>query len=142
MADKKEAINDKFELLKTLHEMWRHENDIANKKIAIFFTVQSILMISFAASTVITSILGFSISIIWFLSLGRTIVYRQHWDSHAIKLSSDLSEKSKAYYQIFPTIDEKKKMAWYGKVPSKIFLLGTPLFCALLWGVILVINLL
>jgi len=138
--------NEKNDAIKVLYEMWRHENNIVNQKIAIYFAIQAILIISLSSSPIPTAVAGLIVSLIWFFSIGRTIVYRIYWLERITKLLEDTGG-----IKLLPIIKEEKKMKktkekhiyrmqWFGKVPSKYVLLGTPFIGLILWLVILVIK--
>jgi len=141
MENKDENEDEKAEVAKVIYEMWRHENDIVNQKTAIYFTALSILLVALPNAPLITSIVGLGISIIWLISIGRTVAFRVHWKGkieNLLKNSSDLIQRR---YSLFPTREEEKKMPWYGRVPSTLVLLGTPLLGAIFWVINLIANL-
>lgn len=140
MATIQENGVDKAELAKTIYEMWRHENDIANQKIAIYFTALAILIVALPNAPLVTPIVGLSLSLFWLVSIGRTVAFRIFWKAKVDELKGP-SDSLPSEYILLPTPEDEKNMPWYGRVPSKIVLMGTPSIGILFWLILLLISL-
>lgn len=115
------------------YDMWKHENEIANQKISIYFGVQAILIVALVSAPTPAFVAGLVVSIVWFFSIGRTVGYRNHWRYKNKQLINKLPQVVQSDYYLYPTHHDEKPMPWYAKIPSNWILLSTPVLGILFW---------
>ncbi|MFZ3059965.1 MAG: hypothetical protein WA102_09550 [Candidatus Methanoperedens sp.] len=125
-----QLTTDKYKLIL---DLWKSENSIKTSKLQVLLATNSILVSAFflTGRSIWIAFVGFIFSIVWILSIGRTISYQQHWHS----LLEDIRKKysSNIIFQIHSA--EIKPSVW-GRISSKYYLLGTPIATATGWLVV------
>lgn len=128
MIDKEEQLA--VEKYKILFDLWKSENPIKTNKLQMLMATNSILVSVFFLTehNLGIALVGFLFSLIWLLSIGRTVSYQHHWYSQM----EDLRQKyrNNTMFQIHSV--EIKPAAW-GRVSSRYYLLGTPIATAIAW---------
>jgi hypothetical protein len=123
------------EKYKLLLELWMSENPVKTSKLEMLLAINSILVSAFflANRTVWIALAGFFFSAIWVLSIGRTVSFQQHWRSQMEDLRREHSDNP--LFQIHSV--EIKPSIW-GRVPSRYYLLGTPIALSIVWAAVVV----
>lgn len=127
-------LADKY---KIVFDLWKSENSIKTSKLQVLLATNSILVSAFflAGQSIWIALVGFVFSLVWIMSIGRTVSYQQHWKSMLEDIRTQYS--SNPIFQIHST---KAKVAFWGKVPSKYYLLGTPIGATIAWLITLIIK--
>lgn len=119
-----------IEKYKLLLDLWKSENPIKTNKLQMLMATNSILLSAFFLTehTFGIALVGFVFSLVWVLSIGRTVSYQHHWYSQM----EDLRKKytGNTMFQIHSV--EVKPPVW-GRVSSRYYLLGTPFSTAISW---------
>lgn len=128
MVDKEEQLA--IEKYKLLYDLWKSENPIKTNKLQMLMATNSILVSVFFLTEHIFGIafVGFFFSLVWVLSIGRTVSYQQHWRSQMEDLRQKYSDNP-----MFQIHSGKIKHAPWGRVSSRYYLLGTPIATAIAW---------
>ena len=118
--------------IKQLYSLWTADNAVANQKLAMYFVIQGILVNALNAlseTPLAVPLLGIIVSAVWLFSMARTQAYRNHWNASISKLTKE--EPYKHLALLPPKRD--KAIPWYGKVPSGVVLIGSPVMGLFLW---------
>lgn len=128
-----EIAVDKYTLL---FNLWMSENSVKTNKLQMLMATNAILV---AALTISQNpigwiaVAGFTFSLVWVFSIGRTVAYQKRWQDQMEVLRTG-----------FPTIplfnihSTKTKEPIWGRVPSRYYLLGTPIGTTLAWLVVII----
>ena len=124
-----------IEKYKILFDLWMSENSIKTNKLQMLMATNAILVSALALANYVAigiAIGGFVFSLVWIFSLGRTVAYQEKWKEQMNDLKNNFPNN-----EIFTThITTSPKQVW-GKIPSKYYLLGTPIATTIAWlGVI------
>ena len=134
-----------YEAYKTYVLLWKDENPIKTNKLQVLLFANALLVSALQISGGLVAknwliiVAGAVVSFIWVLSIGRTSLFQKVWQIKAKKMSKKYP--TDARFQILNTADaEGGSPAWLralGGVPSKYYLLGTPMLFSMLWLVAL-----
>ncbi|MGD0646054.1 MAG: hypothetical protein ABSA75_14205 [Candidatus Bathyarchaeia archaeon] len=132
MDSEKIALND----YKLINDLWMSENSIKTNKLQVLLATNSILVSAFfiANHPVWIALVGSVFSMVWVLSIGRTVSYQERWQSLLEGI-----ERQYPSAHVFQIHSEKPKAAIWGRVPSKYYLLGTPIGAAVCWLIVFII---
>ena len=124
--EKKLAVEE----YKLLFKLWMSENPIKTNKLQVLMVTNSILVSSFflVSNNFWIAVVGFIFSLVWILSIGRTVSYQHHWHSQMEKLRQEHNDNT--LFQIHSV--EITPIVW-GRVSSKYYLVGTPIATAIAW---------
>lgn len=128
MANTEEQLAvDKYKLL---FDLWKSENPVKTSKLQMLMATNSILVSAFFLTqrTFWIPAVGFLFSIVWVLSIGRTITYQRHWQSQMEELRKKYSGNF-----MFQLHNAEIKGPIWGRVPSRYYLLGTPTATGIGW---------
>ena len=138
MSESKSVENEKLivDKYKIVFDLWKSENSIKTSKLQVLLATNAILVSAFflAAQSIWIALVGFIFSLVWILSIGRTISYQQHWKSLLEEIRKDYSGNP-----LFQIHSVKAKVAVWGKVPSKYYLLGTPIGATIAWLITIIV---
>lgn len=128
-----------IEKYKLLFDLWMSENPVKTSKLEMLMVTNSILVSAFflAGQPSWLALVGFLFSLVWVLSIGRTVSFQQHWRSQMENLKAKYADNTMFQIhslQISPPV--------WGRVPSKYYLLGTPIVTAIAWLAVLLYILL
>ena len=128
MADKEKQLA--VEKYKLLFDLWKSENPIKTNKLQMLMATNSILVSVFFLTeyTFWIAFVGFLFSLVWVLSIGRTVSYQHHWRSQMEDLRQKYSDNP-----MFKIHSVKIRPTTWGRVPSRYYLLGTPIATAVAW---------
>ena len=133
--DEKLAV-DEYRLI---FDLWKSENSIKTTKLQVLLATNAILVSAFFLSgrVIWIALAGFAFSMVWIFSIGRTISYQEHWQS----LLEDMMKRYESTH-MFQIHKVKIKPPIWGRIPSKYYLLGTPITAALCWLIVFIYHLL
>lgn len=141
-----------YETFKLYMELWKSENPIKTNKLQVLLLVNGLLISAacisggFNRGNWFLFLAGFVFSFIWLLSLGRTCLFQKVWQIKAKEIAAKKEYINDPRFSILDTTDAEQGAAiWLrilGGMPSKFYLLGTPLLFSVLWLVGLVFILL
>jgi hypothetical protein len=119
-----------IETYKLLNNLWMCENPVKTSKLQMLMATNSILVSAFflAGQTVWIAVVGFLFSIVWTMSIGRTTSFQRHW-----QLQMDDIRKKYENNPIFEIHSVKIRPPIWGRLSSRYYLLGTPIFISLAW---------
>ena len=149
MNDQNRPDEIHYQTYQTLLEMWSKENPIKTTKLQVLLAVNALLVSAvnisggFTANKWYVYLAGATFSLVWMFSIGRTALFQDVWQ---IKIA-DLRQKhpDDQRFSILETDAERKRakplLRLFGAIPSKYYLLFTPLALALAWIAILVCSL-
>ena len=126
----------KIEALKVAYQLWSQDNLIGNQKLAMYLAVQSILVLALArepGAHGVVSGFGVVLSLVWFLSIGRTVEFRDVWQEKIHSLLEGLGDGPKSDFRMYPSADRVKQIAFYGRLSSKYVLLGPTVAGFVFW---------
>ena len=118
------------EKYKLLFELWMSENPIKTSKLHLLIITNSILVSASLLTGYIfwIALVGFLFSLIWVLSIGRTLSFQHHWESQMEDLRKKYSNNI-----LFQIHRVEAKFPIWGRVSSRYYLLGTPIATAIAW---------
>jgi hypothetical protein len=137
-----------YQTYRCLLDLWSRENPIKTTKLQVLLAVNALLVATVTLSGGIVGshwyiyFAGAVFSAIWMFSIGRTALFQDVWQ---IKLA-DLRQRhpQDPRFSILETADAQRRarplIRTFGAVPSKWYLLPSPLVFALAWLLILVIS--
>lgn len=134
MAESEEKLAmDEYRLI---FDLWKSENSIKTNKLQVLLATNSILVSAFflTGHSFWIALVGSVFSFVWVLSIGRTVSYQEHWRA----LLEDI-RKSYPNTHMFQIHSAEIKPAIWGRVPSKYYLLGTPIVAAVCWLIVFLI---
>ncbi len=126
----------RIEAIKTLYQLWSGENSGKTQKLTLFFTAQSILVAGYSLGSTtlyLIPIIGMAFSLLWLFSIGRTVAFQACWKAKIDTLLSNAPESVCKEFDFYPTVEDKKMMPFYGKMPGKYILLGPPVVGVPFW---------
>jgi hypothetical protein len=135
-----------YQTYQTLLDMWSKENPIKTTKLQVLLAVNALLVSAVQISGGINRskwyvyLAGAVFSLIWMFSIGRTALFQDVWQ---IKIA-DLRKKhpDDPRFSILESEAERKRakpmMRLFGAIPSKYYLLLSPLALAVAWLAVLV----
>lgn len=125
------------EKYRLLYDLWMSENSVKTNKLQVLLATNAILVSAFALGqrpSPWIALAGFWFSVVWIFSIGRTVSYQQHWSKQMDKMADQ--NKEDTYYRIHLESVDPPPPLW-GRVPSKYYLLGTPIATSFVWLVVL-----
>ena len=127
-----------IEKYKLLFELWMSENPVKTSKLQMLIATNSILVSAFflTGQTVWIALVGFFFSLVWTLSIGRTLSFQQHWRSQLEDVRTKYSDST-----MFQVHSLKIRPAVWGRMPSKYYTLGTPIVTAIAWFAVILYSL-
>jgi hypothetical protein len=127
------------EKYRLLLDLWKSENLSKTNQLQMLMAANSLLVLGFflAGQSFWIALVGFLFSLVWILSLGHTIYLQTHWRAQMEVLRERCA--GNALFQIQSA--ELKPSVW-GKVPSRYYILGTPIVATTAWLVVLLYLLL
>jgi hypothetical protein len=130
-----------YEIYKQLMDLWSKENIIKTSKLQMLLLVNALLLSAvmlndgFGAKNWPLYLGGALASLVWVLSIGRTSLFQEIWQVKLISLADKHPEDPR--FHIHHNQEESGKIAFFlrimGGIPSRYYLLGSPLFFSLLW---------
>lgn len=123
-------------------DLWKSEKSIKTTKLQVLLATNAILVSAFFLSghVIWIALVGSVFSAIWLFSIGRTISYQEHWKT----LLEDIKNRYSSRFSgnmMFQIHSGKFKPAIWGRIPSKYYLLGTPIGAAICWLIVFIIKL-
>ncbi|HEY8022768.1 MAG TPA: hypothetical protein VIH93_16790 [Thermoanaerobaculia bacterium] len=139
-----------YEAYKSYLAMWASENPIKTNKLQVLLVVNGLLVSAlqiaggFVAKNWFILLAGAVFSFIWVLSIGRTSLFQQVWQSKAQEIAAKPAYAGDPRFRILATQEAERRapatLRSLGRVPSKYYLLGAPILFSLLWLVALVYS--
>jgi len=140
------SAEHEYETYKLLLDLWKSENPIKTSKLQVLLAVNALLVSGLKVSgTVIAQEnwpvygAGAVFSIIWMLSIGRTSLFQEIWQIKLRRLQASHNDDPR--FRILDSSGEKGNapalLRWFGAVPSRWYLLFSPLGFAVAWLVLL-----
>jgi hypothetical protein len=136
MASPEEIAIEKYKLL---FELWTSENSVKTNKLQMLMATNAILVsaLTLAQRPVLwIALAGFVFSLVWILSIGRTVGYQEHW-----KVLMDEIRKQYGSNALFQTHSTQTALPVWGRVSSKYYLIGTPIATTIAWLSVIVFTL-
>jgi len=126
------------EKYKMLLDLWKTEDLNKTNQLQMLMATNSLLVLAFflTGQSSWIALVGFLFSFVWILSLGHTVYLQTHWRAEMEVLRERCA--GNALFQIQSA--ELKPSVW-GKVPSRYYLLGTPIVATVSWLVVLLYTL-
>ncbi|MFZ0943485.1 MAG: hypothetical protein WB930_07130 [Syntrophobacteraceae bacterium] len=122
-------------------DLWAAENPIKTNKLQVLLIVNALLVSAlhvgggFHTAKWPIFMAGSVFSVIWLLSIGRTSLFQKVWRTKAIELSNTYTGDHR--FQLLDTeaaeLAAPRWLRLLGAVPSRFYLLGTPVVFALAW---------
>lgn len=144
MSDQKESDFEKFKLIL---DLWKSENPIKTNKLQVLLLVNGIIISvaqltgGFTHKNWVLCAAGSGLSLIWLLSIGRTVFFQNVWQVELGRLANEYQDDPR--FQVLNTqVTEKSPSigVWtraIGSVSSKFYLLVSPLIFFLGWLILL-----
>jgi len=130
-----------YDIYKQLVELWAKENPIKTNKLQVLLVVNSLLLAAvnitggFKPQNWPIYLGGAIFSLVWVLSIGRTSLFQEIWQTKINELARKYSDDER--FQIFKhTIELRKSpllLRIVGGVPSKYYLIGAPFVFCIIW---------
>jgi hypothetical protein len=127
------------EKYRLLVDLWKSENRNKTNQLLVLMATNSLLVLAFflAERTPWVALVGSLFSFVWILSLGHTISLQDHW-----RAQMEILRKRGAQYALFQIHSARTRSSILGRVPSRYYVLGTPIAAAISWLAVLVYTLL
>ncbi len=139
-----------YQTYKSLLDLWSKENPIKTTKLQVLLAVNALLVAAvsasgggFTAGKWYVYAAGAAFSLIWTFSIGRTSRFQATWQ---VKLQ-ELHEKypGDSRFSVLETAAADARVSpmlrLFGAIPSRWYLLFSPLILALTWATVLVFAL-
>jgi hypothetical protein len=143
------AQDPDYDTYKTLLDLWSKENPIKTTKLQVLLAVNALLVSAVNISGGITRgkwyvyLAGGLFSLVWMFSIGRTALFQDVWQIKIADLRA--LHPGDRRFSILESDGERNRakpmMRLFGAIPSKYYLLFTPLVLALAWFAILLFSL-
>ena len=124
-----------------LVDLWAGENPIKTAKFLVLLATNALMIAAVSVSGGLVPknwplcLAGASFSLVWILSLGRTVLFQEGWRLKIREIAARYP--GDARFQVLETGGEREKapfvMRAMGAVPSKYYLLGAPVILTLCW---------
>jgi len=137
-----------YETYKSLLQLWQSENPIKTTKLQVLLAVNALLVSAVSVSGGLRRdlwyvyVTGMVFSLIWTVSIGRTSLFQDLWQARLRELQERYPHDSR-----FSLLDNESYqrharplVRFFGAVPSRWYLLLSPLACAAAWLVILLLT--
>jgi hypothetical protein len=143
-ADERARDYDAYQALLTL---WASENPIKTNKLQVLLAVNALLVSGLQVSGKIVDsgnwlvyLTGALFSAIWTLSIGRTALFQEIWQMKLTRLQHKWTDDPR--FQVLDTRQDKQAapvlLRRLGFVPSRLYLLFSPLAFAAGWVMLLI----
>jgi len=130
-----------YDIYRQLVELWGKENPIKTNKLQVLLVVNSLLLAAvnitggFKPKNWPLYLGGAVFSLVWVLSIGRTSLFQEIWQTKLDELARKYSEDER--FQIFKHTTEVRQSPLFlrivGGVPSKYYLIGAPFVFCIVW---------
>lgn len=141
MGSDAERVERDYASYRLLVDLWARENPIKTAKLLVLLATNALLIsaVVIAGGLVPKNwplcLAGASFSLVWALSLGRTVLFQEGWRLKIRKIAARYPEDTR--FQVLETAGEREKaplvMKVMGAVPSVYYLLGAPVIIFLCW---------
>ena len=138
--DRAEPEKD-YEIYKQLLDLWTKENPIKTSKLQMLLLANTLLLVAvtlndgFVAKNWPLYLGGTLACFVWVLSIGRTSLFQEIWQTKLMNLAAIHLEDSR--FQVHHHQEEIEKISVFlramGGISSKYYLLGTPFLLGVLW---------
>ena len=127
-----------LEKYKLLLGLWQSENPIKTNKLQVLLATNAVLVPAYflADRTPWTALVGFLFSLVWTLSIGRTVAFQRHWRGQMEELRKQYSNNI-----VFQIHNQPVTAPIWGRVHSSLYLIGTPIATAVGWLAVLLYTL-
>jgi len=142
-----DPVERDYETYRRLLDLWSDENQIKTTKLQFLLVVNAGLLAvvqlggGLAAANLPVLLAGALLCLVWTLSIGRTVLSQKAWQRKLATLA--LAHADDPRFQILDTQEaERAAPGWIrvlGGVPSKYYLLATPVGFGLAWTVAAVV---
>lgn len=136
LTDENQDEQRAIEKYRLLFDLWMSENSVKTNKLQMLMATNAILVSALSLTkepVVWIASAGFVFSMVWVFSIGRTVGYQSGWFVQMEQIRQ--LHNTNAIFQIHNT---KPKVPIWGRVPSKYYLLGTPLATTLAWLMVII----
>jgi len=148
MTDSSHDVERDYTNYKVLLELWSKENPIKTTKFQVLLAVNGLLASAVNISGGITGgkwyiyLAAAVFCLIWMFSIGRTVLFQDVWQCKLQELHERYPKDSR--FAILETKECQARVSplskAFGAVPSKWYLLFSPLVFALSWLAVLIIS--
>ena len=138
-ADRAERDYASYRLLV---DLWARENPIKTAKLLVLLATNALLIaaVGVAGGFVMKNwplcLAGAAFSLIWALSLGRTVLFQEGWRLKIREIAERYPGDER--FQVLEAAGERARAPLItrvmGAVPSSYYLLGAPVLLCLVWG--------
>lgn len=145
--NEKQADRD-YETYRQLLQLWQSENPIKTAKLQMLLAVNALLMSAVSVSGGFGNdrwyvyVTGIVLNLIWTFSIGRTSLFQDVWQARLLEL-----QRRNAGDARFSLLDNaryrrqtRRMVRTFGAVPSRWYLLLSPLAFAIAWLAILLVT--
>lgn len=149
MTDQGNPIEQDYQNYKVLLELWSKENPIKTTKLQMLLAVNGLLASAVNISGGVSGskwyiyLAAAVFCLIWMFSIGRTVLFQDIWQRKLQELQTRHPNDSR--FSILQTQPYQERVSLvaraFGAVPSKWYLLFSPLLFALVWLTVLLISL-
>jgi hypothetical protein len=149
MTDPSQDVEHDYTNYKVLLDLWSKENPIKTTKLQVLLAVNGLLASAVNISGGISAgrwyiyLAAAVFCLIWMFSIGRTVLFQDVWQRKLQELHERYPKDSR--FAILQTKEYQARVSLlaraFGAVPSKWYLLFSPLVFALSWLVVLLISL-
>jgi hypothetical protein len=153
--DDADPVEKDLETYRMLLQLWMQENPIKTNKLQVLLAVNALLVSAASVGTGFTAgkwpvyLAGATFSLIWVLSIGRTSYYQALWDAKLDGLRE--AHRGDPRFAVLDVTPQKRAaktsprfgtrlLCLLGGVPSRWYLVFSPLVLALAWTVVLVLT--
>jgi hypothetical protein len=137
-----------YETYKLLLSLWQAENPIKTNKLQVLLAVNALLVSAvsisggFAGDNWYVYLAGAVFSFIWTFSIGRTALFQDAWQIKMQALQARYPRDPR--FSVLDTRAVLKQARWWvrvlGGIPSRWYLLFSPLAFAIVWLAIFVVT--
>ena len=131
-----------YEAYKTYLSLWASENPIKTHKLQMLLVVNALLVAALQIAGGVRNsnwpifFVGWLLSLIWVMSIGRTSLFQKTWQMKAKEISAKYVDDPR--FQILETDGAEQAAPFWlqipGSVSSKYYLLGVPVLFAGVWA--------
>ena len=130
-----------YEIYRQLVDLWARENPIKTSKLQMVLVVNGLLLTAvsinggFVAQNWPIYLGGTLLCLVWFLSIGRTLLFQKIWQVKISDLAGKYPDDSR--FQVHHYNEDMKRvprlLQIVGGVPSKYYAIGTPFLFGVCW---------
>jgi hypothetical protein len=130
-----------YETYGTLLDLWARENSIKTTKLQVLLAVNALLVsvVSLSGGTWYLYLAGAVFCFIWTFSIGRTSLFQDVWQMKIAALRARHPDDGR--FSVLETTAERRRVSGlpraFGSIPSKWYLLVSPLVFGIVWLVVL-----